>query len=132
MEKIKTLIELRKIISFDSLFTQTLAYYDTIITVLIGILGIVVAGTLIYIKYGSEEKNKEHTKKHVDNFLETKRFHDMVKKEIDNTVNEWGEDKFSGFEKIKKLESRVSSLEEDAKKGADKTIGDKNNGDNLP
>ena len=131
LEKIKSLIESGKIISFDSLFTQTLAYYDTIITVLIGILGIVVAGAFIYIRSGSEEKNKEYAKKHIDSFLETKTFHDIVKENINNKVDEWGEDVSGGFDKIKKLESKVSSLEEDAKKGADNTIEVKKNGDDL-
>ena len=129
--KIKDLLESGKVISFDSLFTQTLAYYDTIITVLIGILGIVVAGAFIYIKSGSEEKNKKHAKKHIDSFLETKVFHDIVKKGIHHNVDEWGEDISKGFDQIRKLDSRVSSLEEDAKKGADKTIGEQKNGDDL-
>ncbi len=131
MEKIKDLIEAGKVISFDSLFTQTLAYYDTIITVLIGVLGIFVAGSFIYIKVGSEEKNKEHAKQHIDSFLKTKAFHDSIKKDISNKVNEWGEDISGEFDKIGKLEKRVFSLEESAKKGADETIGEQKNGDDL-
>ena len=125
IEQIRDLVGSGKIISFDSLFTQTLAYYDTIITVLIGILGIVVAGAFIYIKFGSEEKSKEHAKKYIDSFLETKKFHDIVKGTIDNKVDEWGEDLSNGFDKIRKLEAKISSLEEDVKKDADKTIGNK-------
>lgn len=123
-EKIRHLVESKKIISFDSIFTQTLSYYDTIITFLIGILGVAVAGAFIYIKGGSDEKNKEHAKKHINSFLETKRFNDIVENSISNKVNEWGEDATSGFEKIKQLERKVSSLEEDSKKDANKKIGE--------
>ncbi len=48
--------------------------------------GIVVAGAFIYIRSGSEEKNKEYAKKHIDSFLETKTFHDIVKENISNKV----------------------------------------------
>ena len=121
-EKIGGLVESDKIISFDSLFTQTLAYYDTIITVLIGILGITVAGAFLYIKFGSEEKSKEYATKHIDNFLTTKNFHDALKQTINEEVNIWGEDITRGFDRIKKLEDKVDSLKEETKQDADQQI----------
>ena len=123
-EKIGGLIESGKIVSFDSLFTQTLAYYDTIITVLIGILGVVVAGAFLYIKFGSEEKSKEYATKHIDNFLKTQDFDDKFKKNVNERVDNWGEDIIKGFNRIKKLESKVASLEEEAKQDADQKIGE--------
>ncbi len=124
LNKINNLIGSEKIISFDSLFTQTLAYYDTIITVLIGILGITVAGAFIYIKSVSEEKNKEYAKKHIDSFLTTKKFHDTIKQTVNEQVDTWGEDITRGFDRIKKLESRVDSLKDETKQDADQKIGE--------
>ena len=113
---LKKFIESEKVISFDSLFTQTLYYYDTLVTILMGLLGIVVAGAFIYIKYGSEEKNKEHAKMHINNFLKTKDFDDLINRSTDKHIDIWAEDITRGFDRIEKLEGRVSSLEEDSKK----------------
>lgn len=119
---LKTFIEKGRIVSFDSIFTQTLSYYDALITILIGLLGIVVAGAFFYIKTASEEKNKEYAKTHTDNFFKTIEFKNLFDSSIKKQIEEWGEDITEGFDRIKRLEERVFSLEEDSKKGSDEKI----------
>lgn len=117
---------LDKILPFHSIFTQTLAYYDTIITVLIGILGVVIAIAFVYIKYNSEEKSKEHAEKYIKNYLKTINFRDTVEKMtktvVKDRIESWGEDITKGFERIKELERKVDSLEEDRKE-SNESIG---------
>ena len=129
---LKELIAMGKVISFDSFFTQTLAYYDTIITILIGILGIVVAGAFLYIRYTSQEKSEEYARAHIDNFLAKKDFNDQVMKYVDKKVNDkvnddWGEDIGKSLEEVRelnqRLNERVSLLEEESRAGADESIG---------
>ncbi len=115
-----------KILPFNSIFTQTLAYYDTIITILIGILGVVIAIAFVYIKYNSEEKSREHAEKYMENYLKTTSFRDMVEEMAEkiakDRIESWGEDITKGFERIEQLEKnveqikrKVASLEEDRK-----------------
>ena len=128
----KTMMDLKKlgvsdkIIPFHSIFTQTLAYYDTIITILIGILGVVIAIAFVYIKYNSEEKSKEHAEKYIENYLKTTNFRDTVEKTTETIVKDrtesWGEDMTKGFERIKELEKKIASLEEDRKE-SNESIG---------
>lgn len=107
---------LDKIIPFNTIFIQTLDYYDTIIQILVGLLAVVVAGAFFYIRYSSEEKSREYAEKYIDNYLATKEFHDKIEGAIKDQTNEWGEDMTKGFERIEKIEGRVTSLEEDRKK----------------
>ena len=121
-KKLNELAEFGRITSLDSLFTQTLAYYDTLITILVGILGVAVAGAFFYIRSASLEKSKEYAEKHVDNFLETQKFNNKVREFAGRHADSWAEDLTQGFERISKLEERISSLEESAEKDAGESL----------
>ena len=121
-KKLSELVEAGRIVSQDSLFTQTLAYYDTLITILVGILGVAVAGAFFYIRSASLEKSKEHAERYVNNFLESQKFNDKVKEFAESQADSWAEDATQGFERISELQERISSLEEGAKRNMDESL----------
>ena len=108
-KNLEELIRLNKILPFDSIFTQTLAYYDTIITILIGLLGIIAAISFIFIKYNSEEKSKEHIEKYVDNFFDTQRFNEIITRNIGKDYSLLAEDVYGSLENMEEI---ISSLSE--------------------
>ena len=97
-----------------------------------GILGVAVAGAFFYIRSASLEKSQEYAERHVDNFLESQKFSDEVKRFANSQADSWAEDITQGFERISEfkerissLEERVSSLEEGAKRDMDESLEQK-------
>ena len=115
VENLKELASTGHIISFDSLFIQTLTYYDSLITILVGILGITIAGAFFYIKQNSEDKSREYLEKGLKIFLETKEFDEQIQQSISNQLDNQLEDIPKTLDKISILESKISSLEESQK-----------------
>ena len=120
---IHKLFQNKIIISPNEILTQTLGYYDILITFLIGILGIVGAIAFFYIKGSSEEKAKEYAKKSTEGYFNTLKFDKTVKAKVDRVFDsEYGEsfggistkiDQLNKFTKI--IEERLKSLEESNK-----------------
>ena len=102
-----SLIRKNHVISADTIYTQTLAYYDTLITVLVSILGLVAGLAFFYVRFISQEKTEEYIEKIVKQNFETKKFADSVKDGIQDTL---GDDSILFGKRLNKLEENVGEL----------------------
>lgn len=89
---IQELITNNAIIPTDTILTQTLDYYDTLIALLVSILGVVSFIAFFYIKGKSEDKAKEfakmHTETYAGNYLKTTEFQKQVTQDIKNVFKD--------------------------------------------
>ena len=108
LDTFKKLIENDTIISADTIFSQTLEYYDTLITFLVAILGVVGAIAFFYIKGSSEEKAKEYAKKSTSDYFNTVSFDKLVQNKINDTLDSedsnYRRDSEAFFEKSDKID----------------------------
>jgi len=101
-----------KLISASDIFEQTLSFYDTIIAILLGILGLVVALVILFIWKRSKDELDEQVNHAVSSFLTEKiAGKTLLDKVMDDKIAEYQLDKAA--EKISQLESKSSKIEEE-------------------
>ncbi len=116
--QIKTLNQLISkgiVISASDLYNDTIAFYSTLITWLIGILGISGIIGFIYVRSKSREEAEHEAEKAVDNYFAKQSVHDMldnkIKSEVDNQLEDVKKD-LESLEDIQGIKDSIQKIEE--------------------